>query len=337
MRKKIKVKKIAILLNDNARNVNSSIKKQIEELIPRNNIFYTKSLEEADATIAKILNMDFTHVFTGGGDGTLVYFINKMKEIKREAKLKRKLPIVGVLKLGTGNAIAIYTNSGKKIADDVKTVIKGGRYKTQAVQFIKVDDQYFTFGGFGDDALILNDYDMMKRIKNPLLRWPFLGLKGYFTSGIFITFPKLLFRTKNSVKVYANTDKAYTVSKSKGIRELHIKKGDLIFEGEFTLLSMGTTSYYGYGLKILPYASKKEGFFHLRISNIPTVLAVPKILQAWNGLYESSDTNDFLVDDVILKFENPAPLQIAGDPAGYKEEVRLHLSEETVDFIQFKD
>jgi len=335
--KRIDVKMIAILLNDNARNVNDSIKKQVEGLIPRKNIFYTKSLEEADATIARILNMNFTHVFTGGGDGTLVYFVNKMKEIKKSAKLKKKLPIVGVLKLGTGNAIAIYTNSGKKITNDLREVIKGGHYKTKPVRFIKLDNKYFTFGGFGTDALILNDYNMMKSIKNKTLRWPFLGLKGYFTSALLVTLPKTVLKSRNTIEIYANNDEVYKVSQSIGFKKISVKRGDLIYKGDFTLVPIGSTPYFGYGLKILPYASKKEGYFQIRVINVSPLLMFYKVFMIWNGIYEGDDIVDFLVNDVTIKFSKDTPFQISGDAAGYKKETRISLSNEEIDFIDFTD
>lgn len=337
--KKIEREKIAILLNDNARNVNNSVKAEIEKVIPTENIFYTKSLEEADITIAKILNSDFTHVFTGGGDGTLVYFINRMKEIKKQAKLKVKLPIVGILKLGTGNAVAIYTNSGQKIADDLKAIIKGGTYKIKTIPMIRVnDDKLFSFGGFGIDALVLNDYDMMKKIKNKLLRWPFAGLKGYFTSAILITLPKTFLGKKPQVEIYANSTRVYSASFSKGIQKIDAKKGDLIFKGDFTILALGTTPYYGYGLKLLPYAGKKENTFHLRIINMHPVIMPYKVLRAWNGKYESpGELVDFLLEDVTVKFSEEVPFQIAGEAAGYVKEVNLALNEEPIEFIEFRD
>jgi len=336
--KKIDRKNIAIILNNNARNVNQNIKEQVEELIPRNNIFYTNSLEEADATIAKILNANYTHIFTGGGDGTLVYFVNKMKEIKKKAKIKTKLPAIGILRLGTGNAVAIYTNSGKKIADDLETVLKGGTYKTDTIDFVKIDDKYFTFGGFGADALVLNDYDMMKKIPNKLLRYPFAGLKGYFLSALTITLPKVILRNKdNYVKIYANNDNAYTVSMVEGFRDMKIKKGDLIYEGPFTSVAIGTTPFYGYGLKALPFANKKKGYFQIRILKIRPMLLAYKVIKAWNGLYTGDDIIDFVVQDVRLEFKKATPLQIAGEAAGYKKEVQVSLSKEKIDFIKFEN
>ena len=334
--KRIDRNNIAIILNNNARNVNKNIKEQVEQLIPKNNIFYTNSLEEADATIAKILNSHYTHIFTGGGDGTLVYFVNKMKEIKKKAKIKKKLPAIGILRLGTGNAVAIYTNSGKKIADDLETVLKGGIYKTDTVDFIKIDDKYFTFGGFGMDALILNDYDMMKKIPNKILRYPFLGLKGYFLSALTITLPKSILLKPITVEIYANSEDAYKVSMVEGFEKLNVKKGDLIYKGPFTLLAIGTTPYYGYGLKLLPFANKKKGYFQLRTVNVHPLLAAYKVVRAWNGIYHGDDIKDFLFKDVTVKFSKAAPLQIAGEAAGYKKEARISLSDEKIDFIKFE-
>jgi len=336
--KKINRNDIAIILNNNARNVNKNIKEQVEEIIPRRNIFYTNSLEEADATIAKILNAHYTHIFTGGGDGTLVYFINKMREIKKKAKIKTKLPAVGILRLGTGNAVAIYTNSGKKIADDLEVVLKGGTYKTDVIDFVKIDDKYFTFAGFGADALVLNDYDMMKKLPSKVLRYPFAGLKGYFLSALTITLPKVILKNRfNHVEIYANSDSSYTVSMIEGFKELNIKKGDLIYKGPFTSVIVGTTPFYGYGLKALPFANKKKDHFQIRILKMHPMLLGYKVLKAWNGLYEGDDIVDFVVKDVIMKFNRPTPLQIAGEAGGYKKEVRVQLSKEKIDFIKFKD
>ena len=335
--KKINRNNIAIILNNNARNVNKSIKEQVEELIPKRNIFYTKSLEEADATIAKILNSQYTHIFTGGGDGTLVYFINKMKEIKKKAKIKTKLPAIGILKLGTGNAVAIYTNSGKKISDDLETVLKGGTYRTDSVDFVKIDDKYFTFGGFGMDALVLNDYDMMKKLPNKFLRYPFAGLKGYFISALGITLPKTLFLKPTIIEIYANDENAYSASMTEGFKKLNIKKGDLIYKGPFTVTAIGTTPFYGYGLKVLPFANKKKGYFQIRVMNFRPLLIALKVLKAWNGFYEGDDVHDFLLKDVTVKFSKPSPLQIAGDAAGYKKEIRIQVSKEKIDFIKFQN
>lgn len=335
--KKIDQKKIAILLNDNARNVNQRVRDEIEGVISRENIFYTKSLEEADATIAKILNSDYTHVFTGGGDGTLVHFLNRMKQIKKQAKLKRKLPTVGILKLGTGNAVAIYTNSGKKISDDLKTIVKGGGFKTQKIPLVKVNNkQYFPFAGFGADALVLNDYNRLRNTKNKYFRKLFTGLKGYFTAGLFVTLPKVLFSKRSYVEIYANSTRAYRVSMSSGIVEMKAQKGDLIFSGEFSLLVIGSTPYYGYGLKILPFVGKKEKTFQVRVINTHPLTMGVKVLKAWNGKYESNEVTDLLVEDVTMKFNERTPFQIAGEAAGYLREARFELSQEDVDFIEFR-
>ena len=336
--KKISRDNIAIILNNNARKVNKKVKRQIEELIPQKNIFYTNSLEEADATIAKILDIGYTHIFTGGGDGTLIHFINKMKEIKKNDKIKAKLPAIGILRLGTGNAVAIYTNSGKKIANDLKALLKGGSYKTDKIDFIKIDNRYFTFGGFGADALVLNDYDMMKKIPNKTVKYIFAGLKGYFISGLAITLPKIILQNnQNYVEIYANSNSVYKVSMSKGYTDMKIKKGDLIYKGPFTSVAMGTTPFYGYGLKSFPFANKKKGYFQIRILDIPLILLAYKIIKAWDGIYEGKDVIDFLVQDVIIKFRKATPLQIAGDAAGYKKETRVNLSKEKLDFINFKE
>jgi len=336
--KKINRNDIAIILNNNARNVNKKIKNKIEKLIPKKNIFYTNSLEEADAIITEILNSSFTHIFTGGGDGTLIHLVNRMKEINKKFKIKEKLPVIGILRLGTGNAVAIYTNSNKKITNDLETVLNGGRYKTDKIDFIKIDKDYFTFGGFGADALVLNDYDMMKKMPNKTIKYIFAGLKGYFISGLAITLPKILLKNKeNYVEIYANNDAVYTASISEGFKKLNIKKGDLIYKGSFTSVAMGTTPYYGYGLKSFPFANKKKGYFQIRVLDIHPTLLAYKILKGWNGLYEGDDVIDFLVKDVVVKFKKETPLQIAGDAAGYKKEARINLSKEKVEFIKFKE
>ena len=62
----------AFLLNQNARQVNDKMVKQLLEVVPQGDLFLSKSLEEAERFVQTIVDRGYGTVFTGGGDGTVV-------------------------------------------------------------------------------------------------------------------------------------------------------------------------------------------------------------------------------------------------------------------------
>ena len=90
---------------------------------------------------------------------------------------------------------------------------------------------------------------------------------------------------------------------------------------------MGTIPFYGYKMKVFPFAQRRTDRFHLRISTASISYLLSHLPGIWNGSLRSDKFIDFLVEGVRLESDEPMPYQIGGDAAGYRKELEVRLSE----------
>src|SRR5262249_10157728 len=129
----------------------------------------------------------FDAVLWGGGDGT---FANGVAEVVAAARAQgRRLPEMGVLRLGTGNAIADAIGASKAspegLADDLGRA--PGAPSAPKLPVPAIEGRPGLFCGFGLDAQILDDYGATVRtlerlhladaVKNAGVRY-FLAVAG---------------------------------------------------------------------------------------------------------------------------------------------------------------
>ena len=79
------------------------------------------------------------------------------------------------------------------------------------------------------------------------------------------------------------------------------------------------------------------GMMNLRIvqSGIPEVVA--NLGPIWDGTFRSPRFRDFLVSDIEIFVNEPAPFHIGGDAEGYREYVRYRVTSETVKVVDFSN
>src|ERR1700687_5154704 len=123
--------KVAVLLNANARNVSDALKRELENFVPPEDLYYSRCFDDARTIAREVLDRGYRTVLTGGGDGTFVGYVNCLYEQAQQpagAHLRGafkllpipahavELPRFGVLKLGTGNAVADFSGaSGRRL------------------------------------------------------------------------------------------------------------------------------------------------------------------------------------------------------------------------------
>src|SRR5690606_20063480 len=81
--------KVAVLLNRNARRVNDRLYRKVVRLVGRDNVFYSRSLEEGEAFAREIVQRAYGTVVCGGGDGTLCRSVNLIYRYIDEANAWR--------------------------------------------------------------------------------------------------------------------------------------------------------------------------------------------------------------------------------------------------------
>src|SRR5256885_5296860 len=69
-------KKVAVLLNGNARAVTEQLRRELEQFVPPEDLFFSRSFEDARSIARTVLDRGYGTVLTGGGDRTLVGYVN---------------------------------------------------------------------------------------------------------------------------------------------------------------------------------------------------------------------------------------------------------------------
>src|SRR5256885_946590 len=177
-------KKVAVLLNGNARAVTEQLRRELEQFVPPEDLFFSRSFEDARSIARTVLDRGYGTVLTGGGDGTFVGYVNCIyDEVARgqphlfvrasggsaaplAASHSFQLPRFGVLRLGTGNALAEFAGaSGRRlgVVEDILRTRSGEVSRARSLHLLCTEGKRAPFAGLGLDAAILNDFVAVKK------------------------------------------------------------------------------------------------------------------------------------------------------------------------------
>ena len=185
---------VAVLLNANARSVNAQVRRALSLVLPDEHLFFSTTHEEASAIAEEVVSRRYGTVFTGGGDGTFVGWVNRILE-SAERRSARP-PRFGVLALGTGNAVAEMVGATpRRHAQDLARYVRGEVGTVRRLDLLTCDGRRTPFAGAGIDAAVLNDYVWLKRrlAGTPLARLG-VGATGYGLAIALRSAPRALLR-----------------------------------------------------------------------------------------------------------------------------------------------
>ena len=315
---------VAVLLNANARRFSRHVVRQVGRVVPERDIFVSRTPEEARQAAREVLSRGYPTVCTGGGDGTLMQFVTSAHE------LGTGTPDIGVLKLGTGNAIASFIGAGP-IDEDLRKMRAGLAPMRAALPLLAVEGRLCHFAGLGVDAAIINDFHETQS------RW-LSGEMRYLASVVSRSIPRQLTtrRKRPVVRVINRGRPAYRCGPNGELLGEPIPAGEVLFEGPMTLVGASTTPFYGYGMRIYPFAGAQPGRVQLRVASSGVFEILSKLPALWRGTHRSETIHDSRVDAAELQFSRPAPFQIAGDPHGYRERVMLSVSEHAARLVDLR-
>lgn len=319
--------KFAVLLNAKAKRWTGDLHEQILRWVPSKDLFLTDDFAQAERTVDTLVQSDYDVVFTGGGDGTIMYLVNAIEQRVRNGLVKAEdAPPVGVLRMGTGNAVATYLEC-RPIVEDLRALANGAPMVIYDVPMVAGEDDVATpFAGFGWDALILNDYDAFK---DSARQTPFenyaTGLGGYAVSIASRTVRNAMKLGKFQVKVTTNADATEIDQKGNVLREF--EAGEVILNRPVVITSVGTIPFWGFSIRMFPHVTSQEGRVHYRAYWGSVANVVSRLDRFWKGQFNDDVIADFLVSDITLTLENPIPYQVSGDPQGYEREVRWSITD----------
>jgi len=328
---------VAVLLNGNAKQVTARVRDAIASVVPTENLFFTSSPHEVGRIAEHVIERGFHTVFTGGGDGTFVAWVNRILEIAERRPVAP--PRFGVLALGTGNAVAEMVGADpRRHTSDLVRYLRGEVGGIRRLPLIACAGRRTPFAGVGIDAAILNDYNWVKdRLADTVLAGLGTGATGYGLAIAMRSAPRYLMERRPGYCEAVNGGRAAWRLDAGGNRiGRPVEHGELLYAGPCAFAAASTVPYYGLGLKCFPFAERTAGMFQLRLAaTLPVadlLLNLPKI---FSGEYAHAGIHDFSAERVQIRFERPMPLQIGGDAEGWPDEITFAMAPGAVDVVDF--
>lgn len=318
---------VAVLLNGNARKVRPALVRKFSQHIAPEHIYYSTTMEEAERFCHEIYRKKYDIVFTGGGDGTLMNCVTQLQQLRAQDSNPLPLPVIGVLHLGTGNAVASVLRADSRVLPDLQQVQNSNGFSIRPQHWVVVNGQQAPFAGFGYDSMILNNY---RQIKQSTANTPFSflghGGLGYFIAISCMAIPQAMFRKRPYVEVINEGSTAYLLG-THGRPVQEFAPGEVLYEGEASLVGAGTVSCFGYQFRVFPFATSGQ-HMNLRVANVSALEAVANLPALWRGTWRHPRLFDFYVDRVRIRYKEPQPLQVGGDAVGFTQETVFSLSSE---------
>jgi diacylglycerol kinase family enzyme len=329
--KKLSQGRVAFLLNQNAKSVTKHQIQRLASLIPTDDLYYSKNLSEAEAHINTIMSKGYSYIFSGGGDGTVVSTINLLSQYALNNKYDF-IPRHGVLRLGTGNALARMLGA-QKPEDDIKAILEGKNLDPVVVSMVETAEGQLTpFAGIGYDGELMNDFETVKKIYfGGRFRKFFSSFLGFTVAGIFKTLPRQAGKHAPIVTIKSSQPSYRIINIKNKDEEIYIEEGSKLYHGIAPLICVGTIASLGYGITMFPFAYKRPGFMHLRIAAVPIPVALANLYPSiWQGTFRHPQLFDFLVKDVTIESNEGLPYQCAGDAMGYKKKLFFKICTQPV-------
>jgi diacylglycerol kinase family enzyme len=328
--------RVAVVVNGNAKQVTDDLVDILDQIVQSGDLFVSRSLAEATEIARTIVRRGYPTVLTGGGDGTFVQMVTRISEEAKRTGAKR--PRFGLLRLGTGNALAWVLGAQNPrhrgvIADLGRLRKEGG---SRAMRLIEVEGTLTPFAGLGIDAIALQDYNLTKAAlaQSKLTKPLSAGALAYAISVVGRTMPTYVLRGHPRAKVINEGAPAILLGQD-GRPVSEIPTGEVIYEGPTRMVAMSTIPYWGFGARIFPYAEEREDRFSLRVVDITSLKVALNIRAIWKGVYRTDTVHDFLCDAISVHYEAPMPMQIGGDSAGARTHVFARLAPEPIEVVDY--
>ncbi len=330
--------RFAVLLNANAKRVKPAVQAALARVIRSEDLFLSRTEEDADAIAGAVLERGYRTVFAGGGDGTFVGWVNRI--LDRAARDHKAPPRFGVLALGTGNAVAELVGARpSRHIEHLAAFGSGAAARTRRLELLSCKGRRTPFAGTGIDASVLADYDWLKgRLGKSPISAATTGIPGYALSVALRSAPRYLVeRRAASCEIVNEGARAWRLDGSGRRTGRPAAAGDVLYSGPCMMAAASTVPFYGFGLKAFPFADRERGMFQLRVV---TRLSVPTFL--WNlgsifaGEFRHPGVLDFHAERVSVRFAQPMPLQLGGDSDRPSAEVTFGMAPDAVELVDFR-
>lgn len=320
------VRAIAIV-NGNARRLRDRLRGQLSRALP-GRVGFTHSLDEARAAIRAEVARGVDLIVLGGGDGTVVMGLALIGEACRGAG--RPEPAIGVLRLGSANAIADALGASADPAADLTRLARGeGAWRS--MRMLRVLGFRAPFAGVGVDAQLLEDREAIARIVDriPGARWI---VPDAARSALSIARRSLvrLAMPSQMRAVIANLGAPAIEMARGGPTGRAIATGDVLWEGACSLVAGSTTPHVGFGLELFAFAGARGDRFHLRCGDAGWLDLLRGAPAAFRGDHLPGRIGDFLCDHVEIRLEREVAIEAGGELIGRRRTLEIALGDPVI-------
>lgn len=310
-------------MNGNARRLGGRLRAKLERALP-GGVRFTGSLDEARSTIRAEIRRGAELVVLGGGDGTVVMGLTLLGEACRAAG--RREPVIGILRLGSGNAIADTVGATDDVVEDLSRIVRGGGTRKQ-MPLVSVLGVRAPFVGMGVDALLLEDHAAVGRVVDrvPIARSLMGGASRYALSVALRSVPRFAAIARPHA-VVTNLGSPAIEMRRTGPTGREERAGQVLWTGSCTMVAGATIPFFGFGLKMFAFASTRNDRFQLRCADAGWFEVMRSVPAAWRGEYFSEHVSDFLCDRVSIELDQETAIEAGGELLGRRNHVELALS-----------
>jgi diacylglycerol kinase family enzyme len=319
---------VAVVLNSRARAVTPRMVRKLKAIHPQDHLFLSESFEHSKEIAGELAKRAYHTVLFGGGDGTFVCCLNDLKDFCTQ--LGRSLPRIGVLPLGTGNAIGHYQGIRSGLRGLVEQLERANRLpgSVRDLPLLRVNGRLTPFSGTGLDSQILEDYSATTKALDAVGLGRFIGSPLRYALAVALrSVPRFVLRKLPEVEVINVGGPAFAIGPDGQPETTPLPRGTVLYRGRCTLAGAATVPCYGFGVRIFPFADARPDKFHLRCTDASageTIANLPAVLR---GDYRSPSIHDFLCDAVEMRISEPVPMQSGGDLLpGRSDFLRLDLA-----------
>jgi len=320
---------IAVVLNGNARAVGEEVIAALGQVLRDEDIFVTRSPEQGRFIARTIVNRGCQVVLCGGGDGTFSQTVSDVLALRPP-----RAPAFGVLRLGTGNALATTLGASRPTARGLGAdlALAADPEARRELGMLRVEGRLAPFAGVGLDALILEDYNAVKAaLRRTPARALGQGAAGYALAvGSRSLFRLLGDRARPQILIRNQGEPAQRIDRLGRPIGRPVPRGGVLYHGRVLIAAASTVPYYGLGLKLFPQAAARRGRFQLRIADVDPFRMLLRLPALFRGEVEDPGILDFHCTAVSFDLAEPAVAQVSGDAIGRRSQLHLGLTEITV-------
>jgi diacylglycerol kinase family enzyme len=309
-------------VNGNARRVDARVRAALERALP-GGVRFTTSLDHARGVIHQEIRRGLDLVVLGGGDGTAVMGLALIGEASRGCG--RPEPAIGVLRLGSGNAVADALGASSDPADDLQRMVRGdGAWRRLAL--IDALGVRAPFVGLGVDAQLLEDHRAVGRVIDRVPGARRLGGGARYALSVALRSLPRFARGARAQAVVVNLGAPAIEMAKGGPTGREIATGGVVWRGACTLIAGATIPFFGFGLRMFAFAGARRDRFHLRCGDAGLLEILRRTPAAFRGEYFSPHVHDFLCDRVAIELDAEWPVEAGGELLARRRRVELGLA-----------